>query len=81
MNIQSCKVASRRRRRVCVGGRPAKWRDGKTLGRLLKALLDPAHLTKAAAARAAGISYPTLARWQDAHSELHDAWDWARHDR
>ena len=60
--------------RGALGGRPPKWQDGETLTRLLRALADPGHPTKAAAARAAGISYPTLARWQAAHPELELLW-------
>ena len=79
------RASSKRKRCLALqcerGGRKPKWADGQTLKRLVQALADPAHGTKAAAARAAGIGYATLARWQDTYPELHDVWQTAQHAR
>ena len=55
--------------------------DRETLARLVTALANPKHSTKEAAAHAAGISYPTLARWQAEHPQLHSVWEAARRPR
>ena len=79
------RVSPKRKRYLALqrerGGRTPKWQDGQTLTRLLRALVDPTYLTKAAVARAAGIGYATLARWQAEHPELDDLWQSARHGR